>query len=98
MNTNITAPASITPAPIVAALRRGDGSLCAYNDRHARKRNELILVHGKVGQDGMVMYPARDGGGYSTAGIPAPAGCEWVQAMRGCPAYHATAVLIRIST
>ena len=96
MNTNITALASVTPATIVAALRRGDGALCRPVDRPIRADNGLHLSDGKVGPDGK-MYPARNGGGYSAEGVSAPAGCEWVQAMRGCPAYHGTAVLVRVS-
>jgi len=92
-----TAPTAVTPATIVAALRRGDGALCRPVDRPARVENGITLVDGKVGKDGK-MYPARNGGGYAAEGVPAPTGCEWVQAEHGRPANHATAVLVRIST
>ena len=91
-----TAPATVTPATIVAALRRGDGALCRPADRPARVENGLNLVDGKVAPDGK-MYPARNSGGYSAEGVSAPAGCEWVQAEHGRPAYHGTAVLVRVS-
>ena len=83
----------ITPAEIIARLRAGE--LITPADRPILHPYGLKLVDGQVGWKG-IMFPARAGGGYSTAGIMAPEGHEWVQVEAGTPAYHGTAVLVRL--